>query len=93
MLSDVAGLPCDELEAVPYTLGLVPERYRAGFLGVAYATSALDFLLCGEGIAGVNVDGGESPIPLKNTSAAAEDGLLCFRNREGVPLVIEFPSG
>jgi hypothetical protein len=44
VLSEVIGLPCDELVAVPYTLGLVPERYRAGLLGVAYATSALDFL-------------------------------------------------
>jgi hypothetical protein len=93
VLSDVAGLPCDELVAVPYTLGLVPERYRAGLLGVAYATSALDFLRCGERIAGVKVDGGDSPVSLKNTSAAAEDCLLCFRNREGVPLVIELPSG
>jgi hypothetical protein len=93
VLSDVAGLPCDELVAVPYTLGLVPERYRAGLLGVAYATSALDFLRCGERIAGVNFDGGDDPVSLKKASAAAEDALFCFKNREGVPLVIELPSG
>jgi hypothetical protein len=93
VLSEVIGLPCDELVAVPYTLGLVPERYRAGLLGVAYATSALDFLRCGERTAGVCLDGGDSSVLLKNTSAVAEGCLLGFRNREGVPLEIELPSG
>lgn len=92
LLSDVAGLPCDELVAIPGTLGLVPERYRAGLLGVENATSALDFLRCGERTAGVNFDGGDSPVSRK-TSAATEDCLLCFRNREGVPLVMELSSG
>ena len=93
MLSDVAGLPCDGLVVVPYTLGLVPERYRAGLLGVENATSALDFLRCGERTAGVNFDGANGPVSLKKTSAATEECLLCFRNLEGVPLVIELPSG
>jgi hypothetical protein len=62
-------------------------------LGVAYTTSALDFLRCGERIAGVKADGGDDTVSLKKISAAAEDALLCFKNREGVPLVIELPSG
>ena len=93
MLSEVVGLPCDELGVVPYTLGLVPERYRAGLLGVENATSALDFLRRGERTAGVDLDGGDSSVLLKNTSVVAEGCLLCFKNRDGVPLVIELPSG
>lgn len=71
----------------------MPERYSAGLLGVAYATSALDFLRCAERTVGVNFDGGDGSALLKKTSAVAEGCLLCFKNREGVPLVIELPSG
>ena len=93
MLSEVVGLPCDELGVVPYMLGLVPERYRSGFLGVANATSALDFLRCGERTAVFNFDGVDSSALLKNISAVAKGCLSCFKNRDGVPLVIELPSG
>lgn len=96
MLSDVVGLPCDELvrrPVLPYTLGLVPERYRTGLIGVEYATSALDFLRCAERTAGVSFDGVDSSALLKNMSVAADGCLLCFKNREGVPLVMELPSG
>ena len=93
MLSEVVGLPCDELVRRPCTLGLVPELCKVGLIGVEYATSALDFLRCAERTAGTNLDGGDSSALLKNTSAGTEGCLLCFKNREGVPLVIELPSG
>jgi hypothetical protein len=60
-----------------------------GFLYGVEVTSELDFLRCAARAAW----GGVMFELLKNMSEAVEKCLPCFEKREGVPFVIESPSG
>ena len=89
LLPEVAGLGLVCRPLKPYAFGLVSERWNMGFLYGVEVTSELDFLRCAARIASC----GDKSELLKNMSDAVECCLPCCKKRDGVPLVIELPSG
>lgn len=87
VLPDVGGLSLMRRGPEPNTVGLVSARWKIGLPGRKDEdfTSELDFLRWAAG--------GVTSEALKNMSVTADDGLSCFKKREGVPFTIELPSG